>query len=149
MRGYIWGVVEYTDSLDGIGPDGLRGGFFEGWSNAPSPETHLRLLENSDAFVLAVGEPGAVVGFVTAITDGILCAHVPLLEVLPAYRGRGIGRELVRRVLSEFDDLYMLDLLCDPELQPFYASLGMSPATGMMVRGYTNQAGRESPGTIY
>jgi hypothetical protein len=30
----------------------------------------------------------------------------------------------------------MVDLLCDPELQPFYESLGMHRATGMMVRNY-------------
>ncbi len=119
------------------------------YTDSPSPETHLRLLENSDAFVLALEESGAVVGFVTALTDGVLCAYIPLLEVLPAYRGGGIGHELVRRMLSKFGDLYMVDLLCDPGLRPFYASMGMSPATGMMVRGYTNQAGRKPPGAIY
>lgn len=142
-------MIEYTDSLAGIGHDDLRGGFFEGWTNAPSPETHLRLLENSDAFVLALEESGTVVGFVTALTDGVLCAYIPLLEVLPAHRGGGIGHELVRRALSKLDDLYMVDLLCDPGLRPFYASMGMSPATGMMVRRYTNQAGRKPPGAIY
>lgn len=107
------------------------------------------MLAESDAVVLALEESGAVVGFVTAITDGVLCAYIPLLEVLPAYRGGGIGRGLVRRMLSKLDDLYMVDLLCDPGLRPFYASLGMSPAAGMMVRGYTKQAGRKPPGAIY
>ncbi len=142
-------MIEYTESPDGIGPDDLRGGFFGGWPDPPSPKTHLRLLAESDAVVLALEESGAVVGFVTAITDGVLCAYIPLLEVLPAYRGGGIGRGLVRRMLSKLDDLYMVDLLCDPGLRPFYASVGMGPATGMMVRRYTNQAGRKPPGAIY
>ena len=55
----------------------------------------------------------------------------------------------MRRVPSKLDGLYMVDLLCDPGLRPFYASPRMSPATGLMVRGYTNQAGREPPGRIY
>ena len=60
-----------------------------------------------------------MVGFITAISDGVLSAFIPLLEVLPA-PGPGIGSELVRRMLSELEDFYMVDLVCDPELEPFY-----------------------------
>jgi len=45
-------------------------------------------------------ENGRVVGFVTAVSDGVVSAFLPLLEVLPEYQGRGIGSELVRRMLS-------------------------------------------------
>ena len=64
----------------------------------------------------------------------------PHLEVLPAYQGRGIGSELVRRMLARLDDLYMVDLVCDPELQPFYARLGLRPAAAMVLRRYERQA---------
>ena len=135
-------MIRYTETIEGITPDMLEG-FFEGWPNPPSPEMHLRLLRQSDAVVLAVdGASGEVVGFITAITDGVLAAYIPLLEVRPAYRGRGIGTALVRRMLDRLDDLYMVDLLCDPELQPFYAALGMRPATGMMLRHYEHQSGK-------
>jgi GNAT superfamily N-acetyltransferase len=63
---------------------------------------------------------------------------------VPDYRGRGIGTELMRRMLDTLRALYMIDLLCDPELQPFYARLGMRPATGMLVRNYDRQAGAPS-----
>ena len=134
--------IRYVDTVEGIGP-GQLDGFFEGWPDPPSPETHLRLLEHSDHVVLAVdGDSGNVVGFVTAISDHVLSAYIPLLEVLPEYRGRGIGSELVRRMLDRLSDLYMVDLLCDVDLQPFYASLGMHPATGMMVRNAERQSGQ-------
>ncbi len=94
-------MISYTDSLTGIEATNLRG-FFVGWPNPPSPETHLRLLQNSDHIVLAVDEEtGNAVGFITAISDGVLSAYIPCLEVLPAYRGRGIGQELVRREAGE------------------------------------------------
>ncbi len=32
-------------------------------------------------------------------------------------------------------------MLCDPDLQPFYARLGLRPATGMLLRNYDRQAG--------
>ncbi|HFL3236868.1 TPA: hypothetical protein ACG3KH_004337, partial [Clostridioides difficile] len=39
-------------------------------------------------------------------------------------------------------DLYMIDLLCDEELQKFYERTGMRKASGMMIRHYANQAGK-------
>jgi ribosomal protein S18 acetylase RimI-like enzyme len=141
MTSQTSGTIHYTSATESITPDQLAG-FFEGWPNPPTPETHLRLLEQSDEVILAVdGTSGEVVGFITAISDGVLAAYIPLLEVRPAYRGRGIGTALVRRMLHRLDDLYMVDLLCDPALQPFYAALGMRPATGMMVRNYEQQSG--------
>jgi len=135
-------MIVYTDSLNQITPDNLLG-FFVGWPNPPSPETHLKLLMNSDEVLLAVDdETGNVAGFITAISDGILSAYLPLLEVLPAYQGQGIGSELVRRMLEKLKGLYMVDLLCDAELQPFYTRLGMRPARGMMARHYERQSGR-------
>ena len=135
-------MIRYLDNAAGIVREQLHG-FFEGWPNPPSPDTHLRLLENSDEVILAVDSGSStVVGFITAITDGVLAAYIPFLEVLPQYRGRGIGRELLSRMIERLGDLYMVDLLCDPELRSFYAQFGMQPAVGMMLRNYRHQSGR-------
>jgi len=133
-------MISYTVSVTGITAEQL-GGFFVGWPDPPSPETHLRLLVNSDHFVLALDDTiGRVVGFVTAVSDGVLAAYIPLLEVLPAYQGQGIGSELVRRLLEKLRGLYAIDLICDPELQPFYERFGMKPYTGMILRNYEGQS---------
>lgn len=131
----------YQADLTGVTTTHLAG-FFVGWPNPPSPETHLRILAGSRLIVLARdGEDGPVVGFINAVGDGVLTAYIPLLEVLPAYQGRGIGQELVRRMLELLREHYMIDLLCDADLQPFYAKLGMRPATGMLLRNYDRQSG--------
>ena len=107
---------------------------------------HLKILEHASEVVLTVDESAnKIVGFVTAITDGVMCAYIPLLEVLPEYRGRGIGTELMRRMMQKLDDLYMTDLLCDERMVSFYTRFGMRKATGMMIRRYRFQAGREQP----
>jgi ribosomal protein S18 acetylase RimI-like enzyme len=130
-----------TDSVSGITPDQVHG-FFVGWPNPPPPETHLKLLANSDYVVLAFDDDTSnVVGFITAISDGVLSAYIPFLEVLPAYQGRGIGQGLTRRMLEKLSELYMVDLLCNPELQPFYERFGMKVASGMMIRNYERQSG--------
>ena len=134
-------MIRYDDSIESMTAENLRG-FFVGWQNPPSPETHLQLLKNSSMFVLAVNsETGKVVGFITAITDKILSAYIPLLEVLPEYQKQGIGLELMRRMLEKLKNLYMVDLLCDEELQSFYAKLGMKRAQGMFLRNYEFQSG--------
>ena len=134
-------MIDYTHSTETITVDNLNG-FFVDWPNPPSPETHLALLINSAEIVLAVdNETRAVVGFITAISDKILTAYIPLLEVLPAYQGQGVGKELTRRMLARLSKLYMVDLLCDPELQSFYTQFGMKPASGMLLRNYEHQSG--------
>ena len=136
-------MVHYTDSLDGIRPEQL-GGFFAGWPNPPSPETHLRILRQSSHVVLAVEPSGRVVGFITAVSDGVLSAYVSLLEVLASHRRNGIGTGLVRRLLGQVAGVYSINLHCDPELQPFYEALGMRPQSGMAIRDYSAQAGRHA-----
>lgn len=133
-------MISYTVSVTGITPERLAG-FFVGWRDPPSPETHLESLINSDQVVLALDHTtGNVVGFITAVSDGVLAAYIPLLEVLPAYQGQGIGSELVRRLLERLRGLYAIDLICNPELQPFYSRFGMKPYTGMILRNYERQS---------
>ncbi|MEW9676920.1 GNAT family N-acetyltransferase [Lentibacillus sp. L22] len=113
------------------------------WPNPPSPETHLRLLKNSDHVVLAIDEQlNQVIGFITAISDHVLSAYIPLLEVLPSYQSHGIGKELVTRILNELDDICMIDLMCDEDLQPFYEKVNMMKSTGMILRNYRQQSGK-------
>ncbi len=134
-------MISYTDTVDGVAPEQLQG-FFVGWPNPPSTEAHLKVLRQSGERILAIDDAsGRVVGFITAVSDGVLSAYIPLLEVLPAYQGQGIGSELTRRMLAKLRSLYMVDLLCYPDVQPFYARLGMRPATGMLVRNYDRQSG--------
>ncbi|MBT2680446.1 GNAT family N-acetyltransferase [Bacillus sp. ISL-35] len=131
----------YKDSLDGITPDMLSG-FFVDWPNPPSPQTHLKLLENSSKVIMAVDpDVNRVVGFITAISDGVLSAYIPLLEVLPHYQHKGIGKNLVNTMLKELDDIYMIDLCCDDSLVPFYKKMGMVKSNGMLKRNFGRQSG--------
>ena len=129
-------MIEYRDTVEGLEASQLVG-FFVDWTSKPSPQVHLKILHGSSHVVVAIDEESdQVVGFVTAISDGVLSAYIPLLEVLPEYQDRGIGSELMRRILEQLDDLYMVDVLCDAELQAYYARFGMQRAVGMGIRRY-------------
>ena len=134
-------MMLYRNSLDSISPDMLNG-FFEGWPNPPNPETHLKLLKNSSRVVIALDDKtNQVIGFITAISDSVLSAYIPLLEVLPEYKNKGIGIELVNRMLKELDHIYMVDLCCDDDLVPYYEKFNMMRSNGMVLRNYKMQAG--------
>jgi GNAT superfamily N-acetyltransferase len=134
-------MITYRKSLEGITPEMLTG-FFVGWPNPPTPSVHLRLLRDSAYRILAFDEDACrVVGFITAISDGVLTAFIPLLEVLPEYQGRGIGRSLVKQILAELSHLYSVDLVCDENLRPYYERFGLIPVRGMARRNYAAQSG--------
>ena len=135
-------MIQYTDTIAGITP-GMLTGFFVGWPNPPSPETHLEVLSGSYAVVLAMHDE-RVVGFVNAISDGVLATFIPLLEVLPEYQGQGIGTELMWRMQDLLSNLYSLDLVCDPDVQPFYERMGWVKSVGMSRRNYSRQSGERS-----
>lgn len=132
--------ITYRTTLDGIGPQQLTG-FFDGWPNPPTPDTFHRILRRAYTFALAVNEEGEVVGFIHAISDGILTAYIPLLEVRPDCKGQGIGSELVRLLLSRLEGLYMVDTACDDDLVPFYERFDMARGNAMVWRNYLVQNG--------
>jgi ribosomal protein S18 acetylase RimI-like enzyme len=127
-------MITYTSSTQGIS-EAMLLGFFVGWPTPPSPATHLRILQRSSHVVIALDYDN-VVGFITAISDGVLSAYIPLLEVLPSHQHHGIGSELVKRMLAQLEDLYMVDLCCDDSLKPFYERFDMRAVVGMIRRNY-------------
>lgn len=134
--------MNYINTIHGITPKMLDG-FFVNWPNPPCPETHYKLLNNSSHVILAIDDQSnKVAGFITAISDEVLTAYIPLLEVLPEYQQQGIGKELVKRMINELKEIYMIDLCCDDDLIPFYEKFGMSKSNGMILRNYTRQSGR-------
>ncbi|MCJ8011940.1 GNAT family N-acetyltransferase [Paenibacillus sp. KQZ6P-2] len=137
-------MIRYQEHLQDITEASFAEGFFDGWPNPPSTSTFVQILHNATHIILAIDEStNRVVGFITALSDRVLTAYIPLLEVVPAYQKQGIGKELTRRMLDKLKDMYMVDLLCDPDLQDFYAGLGMRKAQGMLVRNYKHQSGKK------
>ncbi len=135
-------MIHYQTNLEHVSAENLEG-FFIGWLNPPIPAKHLEILRGSSHVCLAL-EDEKVVGFITAISDGVLSAYIPLLEVLPEFQGQGIGHELVQQMLKVLSKLYMIDLLCDENLQSFYAKCGMLESQGMLIRNYKRQSGEST-----
>ena len=100
-------MIFYQDHLLEIGANHLNG-FFEGWPNPPSTQTHLRILENSACFYLAIDDQTSqVVGFVTALDRRYSICLYPFVGSASGIPGTGNrpstcespGRKIERVVL--------------------------------------------------
>ena len=99
-------MIKYQTDTENITPEMLTG-FFVGWPNPPDSETHLKILLNSSHIVVAIDDlTNRVVGFINAVSDNFHAAYIPLLEVVPEYQKKGIGGELVKRMLTMLSDFY-------------------------------------------
>ena len=124
--------MTYTVGADQLS-ETMLSGFFVGWPHPPSPAQHLAILRGS-SYVVTAESRGEVVGFINALSDGVMAAFIPLLEVRPDHQGQGIGSELVQRMLGLLSPLYSVDITCDADVAPFYERMGMQRLTGMAWR---------------
>lgn len=135
--------IIYRDTVEALTAAQLAG-FFAGWPNPPSAATLLRILQGSSHVIVAQleedqGAAGPVVGYVTALSDGLSAAYIPHLEVRTDWQGRGIGQRLVEQMLAKLRNIYMIDLVCDLELRAYYERLGFRPYHAMIIRNYDRQ----------
>ena len=125
-------MIAHSDGPAGLRPEDLAP-FFFGWRPAPTVEQRLNMLRGSAKVWLAF-DGDRLIGFINAIMDGALMAFIPLLEVLPEYQGQGVGKAFVRRMTESLATHYSVDIVCDPEVAPFYAKLGFIELSGMASR---------------
>lgn len=71
---------------------------------------------------------GRMIGIGNAVSDGYLFVYYPHLLVDPAYRGQGLGHEIVRRLMAHYSGCRQQVVVADPGVVPFYQRCGFSPA---------------------
>jgi ribosomal protein S18 acetylase RimI-like enzyme len=90
--------------------------------------------------VVGLYREGALVGFARAVSDGATVAYLADVYVLPAWRGRGLGLELVREIVDGRESglsSRVRWMLHTADAQALYARLGFSdgaPAYPLMER---------------
>lgn len=94
-----------------------------GWSSAEKPDLlHKALLASHSLFTAWDG--GSLVGLGNAISDGYLIVYYPHLLVLPEYQGKGIGRELMRRLIERYEGFHQHMLVADGRAIDFSRKCG-------------------------
>ena len=97
------------------------------WSSALKPELlHKALLASHSLFTAWDGT--RLVGLGNAISDGYLVVYYPHLLVLPEFQGRGIGTELMRRLMGCYEGFHQHMLVADGRALDFYRKCGFERA---------------------
>jgi GNAT superfamily N-acetyltransferase len=97
------------------------------WSSADKPDALHSGLLASHSLVTAWDE-ALLVGLGNAISDGHLVVYFPHLVVRPEYQGKGIGTELMGRMMKRYHGFHQQALLADGRAVGFYKKLGFSRA---------------------
>lgn len=69
------------------------------WAEGRPRDVVERLIREAER-VVGVYDDGRQVGFARAFTDGVALVYLADVYVLPEYRGRGLGKELVREMVE-------------------------------------------------
>ena len=77
-------------------------------------------------FHIAAYEGNRMVGYIDCVSNGVTDAYIQDLMVHPAYQGRGIGTELMNKMISHLKDkrIYMISVVYEENLKPFYERFG-------------------------
>lgn len=97
------------------------------WSSARHPERLRQAIRNSHHVVTA-WSGARLVGLMNALSDGTMTAYFHYLLVDPAFQSRGIGRELVARMVAHYRDCSRLLLVAYKEEVTFYERCGFRVA---------------------
>jgi aralkylamine N-acetyltransferase len=103
------------------------------WREAPSARAVIpAMIRGSFCFMVAREADGRIVGMGRVISDGVSDAYIQDVVVLSSHRGRGIGRELMRRLTARCiaAGIHWIGLVAEPGTQAFYQPLGFSPLAG-------------------
>lgn len=106
------------------------------WQMDENPEylkTVDAIIANSFCFVIAL-EQNKIIGMGRAISDGVSDAYIQDVTVYESYRGKGIGKQIIRTLVGFLQDhqLQWIGLISEPGYEGFYTSLGFG-----VMQGYT------------
>ena len=97
------------------------------WSLALKPDLLHKALLASHSLITA-WDGSKLIGLGNAISDGYLVVYYPHMLVLPAYQGRGIGAEIMRRLMARYKGFHQHMLVADGRALDFYRKCGFERA---------------------
>jgi GNAT superfamily N-acetyltransferase len=104
------------------------------WATGRPRETQDRLIGEA-ARVVGLYDGDRQIGFCRAATDGVAFVYLADVYVLPEYRGRGLGEELVREMIENGPLVHLKWLLHTADMHPLYRKFGFdTPSARMMER---------------
>jgi len=93
------------------------------WSSGKYPDKLVVAMRNSDR-VYSAWDGGKLAGLINALSDGIMTAYFHYLLVRPEYHSQGIGKKLVMKMLTAYEDYARKVVISYQEETGFYEHCG-------------------------
>ncbi|SDI64592.1 Acetyltransferase (GNAT) domain-containing protein [Pseudobutyrivibrio sp. 49] len=94
------------------------------WESGKYPEKLVRAMLNSSR-VISAWDGDKLIGLVRALDDGETVAFLHYLLVDPAYQGYHIGDNLMKQIMSFYENLLYVKIIpSNPKTIPFYEKYG-------------------------
>ena len=111
------------------------------------PPDALRTVFGNSMFRCFVYAGEVLVGAGRALADGVDCAYIADVAVHPDHQGRGLGKAIIRRLVTLAEGHKKIILYANPGTEPFYLELGFLPMTTAMAIWW-DQAGAIAAGVL-
>lgn len=92
----------------------------------------LRTVFSNSLYREFAREEGRLVAAGRALSDGIDCAYLGDIVVLPSHQGQGLGGQVIRRLLARVRDHRKILLYAVPGKEPIYRKYGFERMTTAM-----------------
>jgi GNAT superfamily N-acetyltransferase len=103
------------------------------WHDDYDPTGIPALIKGSFAFMLAIDLSSShAIGMGRAVSDGVSDAYIQDVVVLDDWRGKGVGKKIVQKLLEYCIDkkLLWIGLVAEPGTKEFYLPLGFKILPG-------------------
>lgn len=97
------------------------------WSSGHYPDQLVVAMKNFKT-VYTAWDNGKLVGLICAMDDGMMTAYIHYLLVDPAYQHSGIGKQLVEKMKTTYQDYLRIVIVAYNEEVGFYESCGFKKA---------------------
>ena len=97
------------------------------WTESYAASGVDQLIKGSYAFAVVVDKKtGKTIGMGRIISDGASDAYIQDLIIIPEYRNKGIGKQLVQFLLKCCKDngILWIGLIAEPDQDGFYSTIG-------------------------
>lgn len=94
-----------------------------GWNRMESEYKNPLL---TSYYHIAVYEKEALIGYIDCVSNGVTDAYIQDLMVRPDYQGRGIGTDLMEKMIDYLKNkhIYMISVVFDESLKALYKKFG-------------------------
>jgi len=111
------------------------------WEESADPKMIVPLIQNSFVFIVAIDKKTKkAIGMGRVLSDGVSDAYIQDVIVLNKWRGKGVGRNIVKGLIQYCLNHHVtwIALISEPNQKDFYVPLGFNEMNKYIPMKYEN-----------